>query len=607
MTIKLQNGNLTSAALRTAYPLTMAVWIGGTFPSTTSYAIGQQGPNGTLAGKTAASGVKSALDYSVGFGATEASKSTTPDFNGTLLMVVVFTSASSRTIYFGNNTGVTETTTQAQPAITTVDTFWLGGANGSANYANADIAEAHVWGSALSAADVSSLISGTLPETISGTGGVGYVDGWHLKDFEADGTYTSIGGTRTLTASGTGVSAGTLAHPITRSTPDTTAPTLTLPTGVQTGATTATVGATTNENGTLYAVVTTTNTQPSVAQIKAGQNASGAAAVFAGNLAVTGISSAAARTLNATDLSASTLYYAHLVETDAAGNNSNIVTSASFTTAVGPDTTAPTFTGSLTVGTVTPTSIQVSWSAGTDNVGVTSYETSLDGTSWADRGNVLTYTFNGLSASTSYTPRVRAKDAAGNASTPPLQVTQSTSAATDSTPPILTGTITSTSVTQTTYSLGWSAGSDNVAVAGYEVSLDGGTSYTDNGTSTTKNVTGRTPGATDQVRVRAYDSSGNRSTPALSTSVTLAALTSATITLPPLKNKAGQVLANLTDLTVNVCNPTTGALIVQLTGLTTNGSGVPQGVTSTALAAGQSYACEPVHTLGRRLTVAVAA
>lgn len=130
-------------------------------------------------------------------------------------------------------------------------------------------------------------------------------------------------------------------------------------------------------------------------------------------------------------------YIAEKIQTTAAAETptwttSNAVNScgcvAVYAPAIVLDETAPTQTGSMTVGTVTSNSIQVSWPAGADNVAVTSYETSLDGSTWTDRGNVLTYTFTSLTASTSYTPRVRAKDAAGNVSTPALQVTQSTSA-----------------------------------------------------------------------------------------------------------------------------------------------------------------------------------
>lgn len=106
---------------------------------------------------------------------------------------------------------------------------------------------------------------------------------------------------------------------------DTTAPVLTSPTGTATGSTTATVGATTDEgNGALYAFVSTSATPPSDADLKAGTGA-----VWAGSVSV---SSIGAKTLNATGLTASTGYYAHLLHTDAAANDSNTVTSAQFTT-----------------------------------------------------------------------------------------------------------------------------------------------------------------------------------------------------------------------------------------------------------------------------------
>lgn len=111
---------------------------------------------------------------------------------------------------------------------------------------------------------------------------------------------------------------------------DSTAPVLSSPTGSATAPTTATIGATTDEgNGTIYGVVTTSATGPSVAQIKAGQDHTGSTAAWSGSAAV---SSTGAKTLNATGLSMATTYYGHLVHTDAATNNSNVVSSSSFTT-----------------------------------------------------------------------------------------------------------------------------------------------------------------------------------------------------------------------------------------------------------------------------------
>ncbi|HEY0954023.1 MAG TPA: sialate O-acetylesterase [Roseateles sp.] len=111
---------------------------------------------------------------------------------------------------------------------------------------------------------------------------------------------------------------------------DATAPTLSDPTAVEAGASTATVGATTNEGtGALFAIVTTDATPPTDIQVEAGQTYSGAPAAWSGSIAV---SSTGAKTTGAVGLLPSTVYYSHLMHKDAAGNRSNVVTSASFTT-----------------------------------------------------------------------------------------------------------------------------------------------------------------------------------------------------------------------------------------------------------------------------------
>jgi len=111
---------------------------------------------------------------------------------------------------------------------------------------------------------------------------------------------------------------------------DVTAPVLSSPVGTATGSTTATVGATTDEgNGTLYAVVTVSGTPPTPTQIAAGQDNSGSAAAWAGSVSV---GSTGAKTLPATGLAVATAYYTHLYHDDAAGNDSNVVSSAQFTT-----------------------------------------------------------------------------------------------------------------------------------------------------------------------------------------------------------------------------------------------------------------------------------
>lgn len=81
---------------------------------------------------------------------------------------------------------------------------------------------------------------------------------------------------------------------------------------------------------------------------------------------------------------------------------------------------------------------------------------------------------------------------------------------------------------------------------------------------------------------------------------------SGTITTPALKNNTGTILASISGWTVNVYNASTGALVVQKTGLATSAVGVLT-VTDAAIATGTTYAYEPVHaTYGRRLPTGAA-
>lgn len=120
---------------------------------------------------------------------------------------------------------------------------------------------------------------------------------------------------------------------------------------------------------------------------------------------------------------ASNTQYTYRVEAqDATGNLSAFSNSSSATTPVAADTTPPTVPTNPTATGVSSTQINLSWTASTDNVGVTGYRIeSCSGagcSSFAQIGTATTTTFasTGLSASTSYTFRERASDAAGNLS-----------------------------------------------------------------------------------------------------------------------------------------------------------------------------------------------
>src|SRR5437667_21039 len=130
-----------------------------------------------------------------------------------------------------------------------------------------------------------------------------------------------------------------------------------------------------------------------------------------------------------TGLSAGTTYSFTVAAVDAAGNTSALSAPLSATTAASSDTTAPTTPTGLAASALTATSLTLSWSPATANVGVTGYRVYPDGTlppSLAGTSPSRT----GLSASTTYSFIVSAFDAAGNVSalSAPLSVTTPVSA-----------------------------------------------------------------------------------------------------------------------------------------------------------------------------------
>ena len=107
---------------------------------------------------------------------------------------------------------------------------------------------------------------------------------------------------------------------------------------------------------------------------------------------------------------------------DAAGNLSGYSSVQNATTQAGPDTQPPTVPTGLSASAVSASQINLAWTASTDNVGVTGYRVErCQGAACSNFVQVATPTgpsFNntGLAASTSYSYRVRAADAAGNLS-----------------------------------------------------------------------------------------------------------------------------------------------------------------------------------------------
>lgn len=93
------------------------------------------------------------------------------------------------------------------------------------------------------------------------------------------------------------------------------------------------------------------------------------------------------------------------------------------------DTEVPTAPSNLATSGATSQSLSLSWTAATDNVGVASYDVYVNGVFYGSTSNT-TLVVNGLTASTTYTFFVIAKDAAGNVSTQSNTASGTTLAAT---------------------------------------------------------------------------------------------------------------------------------------------------------------------------------
>lgn len=185
------------------------------------------------------------------------------------------------------------------------------------------------------------------------------------------------------------------------------------------------------------------------------------------------------------------------------------VSNTNFTITAGTsDTIAPSTPTNLTASGTTQTSTNLSWTASTDNVGVTGYNV-YRGTTLLTTVTGTTYTATGLTASTAYTFTVRARDAAGNLSAASNTANVTTLANTTDTTAPSTPTLSASGTTQTSTNLSWTVSTDNVGVTGYNVYR--GTTLLTTVTGTTYTATGLTASTAYLFTVRARDEAGNLS------------------------------------------------------------------------------------------------
>lgn len=172
------------------------------------------------------------------------------------------------------------------------------------------------------------------------------------------------------------------------------------------------------------------------------------------------------------------------------------------------DTQPPSVPTNVTAVAQTAVRILVSWTASTDDVGVTGYRIYRNGIQ-VGTSATTSYADTGLSPETSYSYTVAAYDGAGNLSAQSSPPVIGTTPAGDGQAPSVPTNVSAAPQSTSSILITWTASTDNVGVTGYRVYRNGTQVGTPTGTSYTD--TGLTQNTTYSYTVSANDAMGNNS------------------------------------------------------------------------------------------------
>jgi endonuclease I/chitodextrinase len=221
------------------------------------------------------------------------------------------------------------------------------------------------------------------------------------------------------------------------------------------------------------------------------------------------------------------------------------------------DVEAPTTPSNVTLSNINLNAIDISWTASTDNIGVTGYNIYVDGVLEAQTTNT-SVTISDLNTNTTYSFTVLAKDLINNMS--PLSAAVNGTTDGDTQAPTIPGNVLVSNETDSSFKVSWSASTDNNAVSGYEVFVDG--NLIDTTTNLFYIVDNLNISTTYTVEILATDSDNNKSDKSAPLNATTTAGTSNGITElfiseyiePDGGNEKAIEIVNLTGSTINLAN-----------------------------------------------------
>lgn len=214
----------------------------------------------------------------------------------------------------------------------------------------------------------------------------------------------------------------------------------------------------------------------------------------------------------------------HQVSARGYDTSGNASTDSIIVKASNGDTLAPTTPTGLLAEASSHDKVRVTWAASSDNTGIAGYRVYRNGTPIASLGAVTSLDDTTVSASTTYSYKVEAFDAAGNRSALSTSATVTTPGApvADTEAPSQPNDLALVSVSQSQINLKWSSSTDDVGVVRYDIFRANGSDVRKIGSasSTSYGDTGLNASTTYTYQVAAVDAAGNVS--ALSTAASLA-------------------------------------------------------------------------------------